>query len=100
MRKLMVFNNISLDGYFTDANSDMSWAHRNDDEWNSFSAENAKGGGELVFGRKTYEMMVAHWPTEAAKKQMPDVAKGMNEAKKVVFSKSLKSADWNNTRLI
>ena len=57
MRKLKVFNQVSLDGYFTDENSDMSWAHKQDPEWQEFTAENAKGGGELVFGRKTYDMM-------------------------------------------
>lgn len=41
MRRVMVFN-ISLDGYFTDANNDMSWAHKNaDEEWNKFTSENA-----------------------------------------------------------
>src|SRR5437667_14334 len=30
MRKLFVFNNVTLDGYFTDADGDMSWAHKND----------------------------------------------------------------------
>jgi len=43
MRKLLVFNNVTLDGYFTDKNNDMSWAHTDDPEWNDFAAENAKG---------------------------------------------------------
>jgi dihydrofolate reductase len=58
MRKVIVFNSVTTDGYFTDKNNDMSWAHRQGDpEWNDFVAENAKSGGELVFGRVTYEMM-------------------------------------------
>ena len=100
MRKLFVFNSISLDGYFTDAKGDMSWAHKNDPEFNEFTAENAKQGGTLVFGRVTYDLMNGFWPTEAAQKMFPDVAKGMNEAEKIVFSKSLERATWNNTRLI
>ena len=43
MRKLTVFNNVSLDGYFTDAYGDMSWAHKQDSEWTSFTSENASG---------------------------------------------------------
>ena len=44
MRTLTVFNSISLDGYFTDAHGDMSWAHRGqDDEWAAFTTENASG---------------------------------------------------------
>jgi hypothetical protein len=51
MRKLAVFNNVSLDGYFTDRNGDMSWAHNQDEESNTFTRENAGSGGILVFGR-------------------------------------------------
>ncbi|WP_437717368.1 hypothetical protein WMF45_13710 [Sorangium sp. So ce448] len=59
MRKLTVFNQISLDGYFSDGHGDMSWAHKADAEWRAFTAENARGGGELVFGRVTYELMAS-----------------------------------------
>jgi dihydrofolate reductase len=100
MRKLLVFNSVTADGYFTDKKGDMSWAHRQDPEWDSFVANNAKSGGELIFGRVTYEMMAGFWPSPMAAQQFPDVAKGMNEAPKVVFSTTLDQADWNNTRLI
>jgi hypothetical protein len=33
MRRLMVFNQVSVDGYFSDASGDMSWAHKSDPEW-------------------------------------------------------------------
>jgi len=85
----VVFNSVTLDGYFTDKNSDMSWAHKNDPEWNAFVADNAKGGGTLLFGRITYELMASFWPTPAAMQMMPDVAKGMNSLPKVVFSRTL-----------
>jgi dihydrofolate reductase len=100
MRRLVVFNQVSLDGYFTDANGDMSWAHRNDPEWNAFAADNAQGGGVLVFGRITYELMASFWPTPAAKESFPTVAKGMNSMQKVVFSRTLEKAPWNNTKLV
>jgi dihydrofolate reductase len=100
MRKLIVFNSVTLDGYFTDKNNDMSWAHKSDPEFDSFTEENAKSGGELVFGRVTYEMMKSFWPTENARKMFPVVAEQMNDAKKIVFSRTLDEADWNNTRLI
>ena len=100
MRRLIVFNSVSADGYFTDKNGDMSWAHKQDPEWNTFVAENAKSGGELVFGRVTYEMMASFWPTPMAAQQFPDVAKGMNELPKIVFSKTMDKPSWNNTRLI
>ena len=100
MRKLLVFNSVTLDGYFTDANGDMSWAHKNDPEWIEFAAENAKGGGTLLFGRITYELMVSFWPTPAAIQSMPEIAKGMNNLPKVVFSRTLDKASWNNTKLV
>jgi len=101
MRKLIVFNSVSLDGYFTDKGGDMSWAHKNDPEWNEFVAGNAKGGdGPLLFGRVTYEMMASWWPSPQAIQMMPDVANAMNNLPKVVFSRTLKEATWNNTRLI
>ncbi len=100
MRKLVVFNNVSVDGYFTDQNGDMSWAHNQDAEWNAFTQENAGGGGELVFGRKTYDMMVSFWPTPLAAQMMPEVAASMNQLPKIVFSKTLGRATWNNTRLM
>jgi dihydrofolate reductase len=100
MPKLIVFNNISLDGYFTDPNGDMSWAHKNDPEWNEFTASNASGGGVLVFGRVTYELMAGFWPTKQAAEMFPEVAAGMNNLPKVVFSRTMKEATWNNTSQI
>jgi dihydrofolate reductase len=102
MRKLIVFNNVSIDGYFTEVNGDMSFAHntRPDAEWQAYIASNASGDGELVFGRVTYDMMVSYWPTPAALDRMPEVAAGMNRARKVVFSRTTEKADWNNTRLL
>ena len=100
MRKLSVFLNISLDGYFADANNAMDWAHRQDEEWTRFAAGNASGDSTLVFGRVTYDMMAAFWPSEMAKQSMPDVARGMNTAEKFVFSRTLKHSDWTNTRMV
>jgi dihydrofolate reductase len=101
MRKLRVFESISVDGYFTDADGDMSWAHagREDAEFASWVSRNASSGGELLFGRKTYQMMEAFWPTPMAAQQMPAVAKGMNAAKKYVASRTIQPA-WNNTHLL
>jgi dihydrofolate reductase len=101
MRKLLVFNSVTVDGYFTDKNGDMSWAHKQDDpEWNAFTAENASSGGELLFGRVTYDLMASFWPTPAAAKMFPEVAEGMNKSPKVVFSRKMGQASWNNTRVI
>jgi dihydrofolate reductase len=96
----MVFNSVSLDGYFVDAHGDMSWAHQNDPEWQAFGQENASGGAELLFGRITYELMVSYWPTPEARKNDPVVAEQMNNLPKVVFSRTMDHASWKNTRLV
>jgi len=98
--KLIVFNQVSLDGYFVDANGDMSWAHKNDAEWNAFTAENASGESTLLFGRVTYEMMASFWPTPAALEQFPAVATRMNSLPKIVFSRTLTKVSWSNTTLV
>jgi dihydrofolate reductase len=100
MRSLIVFNHVSLDGYFVDKKGDMRWAHKQDPEWNEFVAGNARGGGVLLFGRVTYEMMAGYWPTPMAAQNSPAVAEHMNNLQKVVFSRTLEKASWNNTKLV
>ncbi len=100
MPKLVVFNHVSLDGYFVDGSGDMRWAHREDTEWSAFAAENAGGGGRLLMGRVTYEMMASYWPTPHARENAPIVADRMNGLPKVVFSRTLASATWTNTKLV
>jgi dihydrofolate reductase len=101
MRRLVVFNQLSVDGYFTDAHGDMSWAKEGaDDEFNRFTTERAQGGGVLLFGRVTYEMMESFWPTPEAARMLPKVAEQMNKLPKVVFSRTMKEARWKNTTLV
>ncbi|HKD65768.1 MAG TPA: dihydrofolate reductase family protein [Candidatus Binataceae bacterium] len=102
MRKLIVFNNVTLDGYFTGPKGDLSWAHGGDEdaEFNSFVSDNASGGGQLLLGRITYQLMASYWPTPEAIKNDPVVAKGMNQMQKVVFSRTLENTSWINTKLV
>lgn len=100
MPNLTVFNQVSLDGFIADSRGDMQWAHKQDEEWRTFTAENAKGEAAFLFGRVTYEMMASFWPTPQAIQNLPDVARRMNAEKKFVISRTLKSASWNNTTLL
>ena len=54
----------------------------------------------LVFGRKTYEGMVAYWPTPEAIASDPIVAGKMNGLAKIVVSKTLDRASWSNTTVV
>ena len=99
MANLTVFNFITLNGFYKGAKGDISW-HRHGSEEADFSIEGLHSGNMLLFGRITYEMMASYWPTPEALKMNPVVAEGMNRAYKIVFSRTLQNAGWNNTRLI
>jgi dihydrofolate reductase len=102
MRKVTVFNHITLDGYFVDQQGSMRWAKpdNKDAEWNAFVAANASGDGTLLFGRVTYDLMTSYWPTPLAMQHNPVVAQRMNQFRKIVFSQTMEKASWNNTTLI
>jgi dihydrofolate reductase len=99
MRKLFLFNFISLDGFFEGPNRELDW-HNVDAEFNDFAIEQLDSIDLILFGRITYEMMASFWPTETAIKADPEIAGRMNSIQKIVFSKTLPKADWNNTTLI
>lgn len=99
MGKLNVFNFISLDGYYKDANNGIDW-HQHGQEEGEFSATNLEHNSILLFGRITYEMMASWWPSQNAIEAMPEVAKGMNQAEKIVCSNTLQHTNWQNTRIM
>jgi len=97
MRKLIMWNIITLDGYFEGKQKwDLSfhnaiWGQ----ELEKLSIEQLHSADFLVFGRVTYEGMEAYWIKEKG-----EIADLMNRIPKLVFSRTLKSADWNNSILI
>ena len=54
----------------------------------------------LLFGRVTYELMASYWPTPHALENDPILAQAMNAVPKVVFSRTLASAAWSNSKLV
>ncbi len=102
MRKLAVFNFMTLDGYFEGPEKgEYAWhKHQQDSEETEYAEDKMQYDNTLVMGRVTYDQMVSFWPTENAIKMFPEVAKGMNKAEKIVFSNSVKKSDWNNTRIV
>jgi len=57
-------------------------------------------GGTLLFGRVIYELMASFWPTPYALQVNAVMAEGMNKVEKIVFSRNLEKADWDNTRIV
>ena len=99
MRKVFLFNMTTLDGYFEGLNQDISW-HNVDEEFNEFAIEQLDEIGTLLFGRVTYQGMASYWPTELAINDDPEVAGRMNSLPKIVFSRTLDQAEWNNSKLV
>jgi dihydrofolate reductase len=99
MAQLSSFTFISLDGYYKGPGEDLSW-HRHGGEEAAFSEQSLKSENILLFGRKTFEMMAAFWPTEQASQAFPVVAAGMNNAQKIVCSRTLKQPNWDPATII
>jgi dihydrofolate reductase len=96
MRKIIVSEMISVDGFFAGPNGEIDW-HNVDAEFNEYAIEMLKSLDTLMFGRITYDLMASYWPAEPALKDDPIVAGYMNSLAKIVFSKTQTSLPWNNT---
>src|SRR6478752_6956790 len=99
MRKLVVWNLMTLDGYFEGTKPwdiefhNLAWGP----ELEKLSEQFGEEGDLLVFGRKTYEGMAAYWPTAEEGGKVKDY---MNNIAKIAVAKTLKDAPWNNTRVV
>ena len=97
MRKIFLLMNVSLDGYFETPEHDISWATG---DFEAFSPEAGEEVDTLLFGHRTYEMMKSFWPTPQAEQAAPDVARFMNEKRKVVASRHNFDPGWQNVTVI
>jgi dihydrofolate reductase len=104
---------VTLDGYMVGPDEDISWvidgfdAEMADDVAEAMSRE----ADVFVFGRVTYEIFAAYWPTAAPYdegdelspaegKEDPRIIRALNESTKLVFSRTLEGSDWHNTRVV
>jgi dihydrofolate reductase len=98
MRKLIFQVMVSLDGFVEGPNSELDW-HNVDEEFNDYAICLLHKVDTIIFGRKTYEMMAAYWPSQLAADDDPVVAGHMNSLKKIVFSNTIKEASWQNSEV-
>lgn len=102
MKKLIMWNVITLDGYFEgEKNWDLGfhglvWGRELED----FSIEQLKTADMLVFGKTTYRGMADYWTKVEGETAEGKTAEHMNKIRKVVCSPTLESADWNNTIIV
>ncbi len=95
MRKIIVSNLASVDGFFEGPSKELDW-HVVEEEFLEYAKDMLRKADLLLFGATTYKLMAAYWPTAA-----PDeIADQMNNLPKIVFSTILKEVEWNNSRLV
>jgi dihydrofolate reductase len=94
MRRVIVSNLMTVDGYFEGPNHAFDWFVP-DEEFFEYATDMLRSADTLLFGRRTYEHMANYWPTAAA----DEIAEKMNHLEKIVFSRSLRDVEWKNSRL-
>lgn len=96
MRQVVLQFWISLDGYSCDPGTELYqfMTRLPEDEGDEYFVGRLRQAGTHIMGRVTYEDMAKFWPTSSS-----PVAAPMNDIPKVVFSSTLQSADWAETRI-
>ncbi|HEY3734665.1 MAG TPA: dihydrofolate reductase family protein [Streptosporangiaceae bacterium] len=95
MASLVLKMSVSLDGYVAPTDGSGGWiAAGGTDDALSWNVETVSNAGAHLMGAATYAAMAAHWPRDSG-----PFARPMNEIPKVVFSDSLASAGWGETRI-
>src|SRR5258708_31164145 len=95
MPRVVLQMGVTLDGYVAGPGGEGDWGlpaeHPDVRAWKVASLRQV---GSHIMGRVTYEQMAEHWPTASG-----DYAAFMNNLPKVVFSKTLPTADWAGSRI-
>lgn len=96
MRKIIVSEMVSLDGFFENTNREPSW-HKVSKEFFEYSRELLNSVDTILFGRITYQMMQNFWPDATDEDVV--ITHKMNHLNKIVFTKTLKTLEWNNSQI-
>jgi len=111
-RRIVAFDRVSAEGYFAAPDGNLNWVVP-DDEIDKAGAAGIPGADTMLFGRRTYQAFESFWPhaindsptahdphsPERHSEAIRAMGQWINEATKVVFSKTLKDVTWNNSRL-
>lgn len=99
MRKVIVSNLMTLDGFFAGPAGELDWFVW-DGEMAEYMKEQFRAIDTILFGRVTYQMMADYWPTAKSPEEDPVIIEMMNSLPKVVFSTTLAKTEWQNSRLV
>ena len=94
MRRVVLQMSVSVDGFVASSQGGLGGSLAEDDDLTRWKLDQLEETGTHIMGRVTYEQMAEHWPNATDEYAAP-----MNELPKVVFSKTLDRADWNNSRV-
>jgi dihydrofolate reductase len=95
-RKLFWQMSVTLDGFMEGTHRELTdTAEFADKDFDRYASEMLKSIDTILLGRRTYELFAAYWPFATGQD-----AERLNELPKVVFSKTLSQAQWNNSRLV
>jgi len=102
MRKIVMLNRISLDGFFAGPHGEIDW-FIHDPEVDK-AAHELMSPDTLLLGRLTYQMFESYWPHVGKDPNAPGAARKtaseLDQMTKVVFSRTLKEVTWVNSRLV
>jgi dihydrofolate reductase len=102
MRKVIMLNRISLDGFFAGPKGEIDW-FVHDPEVDK-AAHEMMQPDTLLLGKVTYQLFESYWPHVAtdpnAPKEARILANELHQMTKVVFSKTLEEVTWENTKLV
>jgi dihydrofolate reductase len=97
MRKVIAAMNMTLDG-FCDHTAGIA-----DEELHQHYCDLLNDEGSILYGRITYQLMESYWPdivkNPTGEKSTDDFAVAIQKIPKIVFSRTLKSIQWENTKL-
>jgi dihydrofolate reductase len=105
MKKIIVTIWVSLDGFVAGDKNEMDWITSIYDETMAkYETDIVASADTLILGRLTYDSFSGAWPkvpdNPSASQGEIEYARKLNAMRKIVFSKSLKKAEWNNTVLM
>jgi dihydrofolate reductase len=101
VRKLIVSNLVSLDGFLAGPKGEIDWfTGIADKEFEKYGIELLESVDTILFGRVTYQLMAGYWPKASAAEDDPKIIEAMNNLPKVVFSRTLEKVEWKNSRLV
>lgn len=115
MRRIVMFNQVSAEGFFASPDGMLDWVVP-EPRLDASAADNLAGADAMIFGRRTYEMFESFWPAAAQdahaagaqdphapgerSHDMSAIARWINESAKLVFSTTRTDIPWQNSRVL